>query len=46
MIKWRLHMLGFWISCQSLGANGEMGYGILKFSAYYDIAKFSGDQSD
>jgi len=26
--------------------NGEEGYKILKFSAYYETAKFTGDQSD
>ena len=30
---------------QSIGANGEEEYNILKFSAYYEIAKFTGDQS-
>jgi len=39
-------MLGKKISRQSLGANREMGYGILKFSAYYETAKFTGEQSD
>jgi hypothetical protein len=31
--------------CQSLGTNGEKEYKILKFSAYYETAKFTGDQS-
>jgi len=31
---------------QSLGTNGEEEYKILKFSAYYETAKFTGDQSD
>ena len=39
-------MLGLKISRLSLGGNGEMGYGILKISAYYETAKFTGDQSD
>jgi len=31
---------------QSLGTNGEEEYNILKFSAYYKTAKYTGDQSD
>jgi hypothetical protein len=31
---------------QSLGTNGEEEYKILKFSAYYETAKFTGDQSE
>ena len=31
---------------QSLGTNGEEENKILKFSAYYETAKFTGDQSD
>ena len=31
---------------QSLGTNGEKEYKILKFSASYETAKFTGDQSD
>jgi len=31
---------------QSLGTNGEKEYKILKFSAYYETAKFTGNQSD
>ena len=31
---------------QSLGANVEKEYKSLKFSAYYETAKFTGDQSD
>ena len=30
----------------SLGTNGERKYKILKFSAYYERAKFTGDQSE
>ena len=33
-------------TCQSLGTSGEKEYKILKFSAYYETAKFTGDQSD
>jgi hypothetical protein len=29
-----------------IGNNGEEEYNILKFSAYYETAKFTGDQSD
>jgi hypothetical protein len=29
-----------------MGTNGEEDYKILKFSAYYETAKFTGDQSD
>ena len=29
-----------------IGINGEKEYKILKFSAYYETAKFTGDQSD
>ena len=31
---------------QSLGTNEEKEYKILKFLAYYEKAKFTGDQSD
>jgi len=31
---------------QSLGTNGVNEYNILKFSAYYETAKFTGIQSD
>jgi len=31
---------------QSLRTNGEKEYKILKFLAYYETAKFTGDQSD
>jgi len=30
---------------QSLRTNGEKDYKILNFSAYYETAKFTGDQS-
>jgi len=30
----------------SLGTNGEIEYKILKFSAYYETAKFTGNRSD
>jgi len=30
----------------SLGTNGEKEYKILKFSAYYETTKFTGDQTD
>jgi len=39
-------MLSQKISRQSLGTNGEKEYKILKFSAYYGITKFTGDQSE
>jgi hypothetical protein len=29
-----------------IGTNGEKEYKILKFSAYYEISKFTADQSD
>jgi hypothetical protein len=29
-----------------IGTNGEEEYKILKFLAYYETAKFAGDQSD
>jgi hypothetical protein len=29
-----------------VGTNGEKEYKILKFSAYHETAKFTGDQSD
>ena len=31
---------------RSLGTSGKEEYKILKFSAYYETAKFTGDQSD
>jgi hypothetical protein len=31
---------------QSLRTNGEEEYKMLKFSAHYETAKFTGDQSD
>jgi len=31
---------------QSLRTNGEKEYKILKFSAYYETVKFTGDQSE
>jgi len=34
------------ISRQLVGTNGEEQYKILKFSAYYETAKFTGDESD
>ena len=33
-------------ACHSLETNEEEQYKILKFSAYYETAKFTGDQSD
>ena len=30
----------------AIGTNGEEEYTILKFSAYYEIVKFTKDQSD
>jgi len=33
-------------SRQSLGTNWEEEYKILMFSAYYEISKFTGDQSE
>jgi len=41
-----LYMLRYKISRQSLGTSGEKEYKILKFSAYYEPAKFTCDQSD
>ena len=34
------------ISRRSLGINGEEEYNVLKFSAYFGNAKFTGDESD
>ena len=31
---------------QSLGTNGEEEYNIVKISAFYETAKFTGNQSD
>jgi hypothetical protein len=34
------------MSRQALEVNWEMGHGILKFSSYYETAKFPVDHSD